>query len=290
MDDMARLKALVDDAIKAKAPIRDEIDSSGRYLFLQAMEVSTEAEAAAIVWTLGNQSAAAPVFHDLGRLTYRTAKMRPGEAVAVSAHMVVDLCDPHNTQRYKVGLEDIDGISRGRVSALLERELRRLGPVVADVEGEAREGEAKVIMDSLPGPLMGSSGNRPYQIEVIRLSPSRGIKADAGSSFHASKEEWIFRASADSPVEQLVAALPSFVRKLRTAHPQHTIRVRWKHEGETRDLITRAQPGDRAERLLERAMTRAALIADMGFEMPDALTDVEPKLVDRILEVLRQSI
>lgn len=282
---------LLRDAVKAATqkhePIKDDEDQRGRYLFLQDMDVSTSSEAAAFVWTLGNRAASAPVFHNVQGNRLRAATMQAGDSVAVSAHMVIDLRDPLNATRYAVGLEDIEGISRSRVEALLEKELRKLITVAANVGGREKEGEPSVRFDSMPGTLMSKSGSRPAEIEAIKLTPRRGLVAGHEPYFSETKREFVFRADPDAPLEKLLDALPAKVRQIRKEYRDHRIRVRWKQPGETRAKVTQIDPTQRAEALLERAMTSSACITNLGFEMPDAVPSVENRLVKRILEVLR---
>jgi len=283
------LLAAVKLAAAKDEPIKDEQDQRGRYLFLQDMEISTAATAAAFVWTLGNLAASAPVLHRVIGNRLRTVAMQPGESVAVSAHMVIDLHDPKNAMRYGVGLEDIDGISRSRVENLLERELRKLVTVSADVGGREKEGEPVVTFDSVPGPLMGESGKRPMEIELLKLTPRRGLTAAAVPYYEEAKREYVFRADPSAPLDRLLAVLPTTVQDLMRQHPDHKVRVRWKTPGETREQVTQIDPTQRAEALLERALTSSACITDLGFEMPGAVPTVDSRLVKRILEVLRSS-
>lgn len=281
------LQKSVKEATGRNEPIKDDIDSRGRYLFLQDMEVSSRSEAAAFVWTLGNQAAAAPVFHNIQGNTLRTVDMKPGEGLAISAHMVIDLNDPNNTYRYSVGLEDIEGVSRSRVQSLFEKELRKLITVSADVGAREKEGPPNVTLDSVPGPLMGESGAYPVEIEVLRLTPRKELVASSAPLFHETKREVVFRPSPKAPLADLLDILPRMVDRLKKEYPDHRIRVRWKRPDETRLQVTAIDATQRAEALLERALTSNVRITDLGFEMPYALPAVERRMVKRILEVLR---
>lgn len=286
VDALSVIQQAVREAAAIGKPISDEIDRSGRYLFLQDMVVSPKDKRAALLWTIGNKFAAAPVFHNVETSELRTAEMKVGEALAYSAHMVIDFSDPTGTWRYPVALEDIDGISRSRTSELLQRELRKISSVTAVVEGHPKSGLPTVVMNSMPGALMKNGRNRPVMIEVISLRPRTAITADDVSFFVEAKDEYVYKPIPLSTTDELVSALPDFVEELREKHKGYRIRVRWKSDDDEKVRSTQIEPSQRAETLLERAMTRTNLIRVEGAPLADAYAKLEPRLVQALVDEL----
>jgi hypothetical protein len=287
VDVLSVLQRAVREAARIRQPISDGRDSTGRYLFLQDMQVSQRNGTVVLLWTLGNEFAAVPMFHNTSTSELRPAEMFENEVVATSAHMVIDITDPEQSWRYPVAMEDVDGISRGRTSRLLQAELQKITEVTAVVDGYPKPGKPAVSLSSVPGPLMGNGRQRPVAIEVLRLRPRRSLDADDANPFVESRDELIFRAVPAAPTARLLDALPNIVRRLRRERPGSRVRVRWKSDDDDKLRLTQIDPGQRAEQLLERAMTRTVQIRVAGAPLADAYPEIEPRLVRAITAALR---
>jgi hypothetical protein len=284
LGDWARLMMEVKAASAKHEPIKDDPDDDGRYLFLQDMEVSTAANAVAFLWTAGNLSEAAPVFHLPQGNKLRTVDLIDGESVAHSAVMVVDLNVAQGMMRYPTALEDIDWVSRTRVTALLQRELRKLGMVTAYVEGHPVPGEPTVTMSSVPGPL---AGKYPIEIEAEIKKPRKEMVAYGAEPIALVSDRKVFRPISKQPLDDAVETFKRIAGILKEDYPDRAITIRWREPGTNRVHKTSITSVGRAEQLFERAMTDTRRLTDLDFYVPAATDTLDDRLVTRILGVLR---
>jgi hypothetical protein len=228
-------------------------------------------------------------------LSRKRGKLRPAEKtddddVAISAHMVIDFDTDPNALRYAVGLEDHEGLSRSRIQALLEAEIKKHVPEVTGIteEGQEKVGAPKLILSAHPGELMKAGEMIPVQIDVVRQTPRRTMVADHVDPYVEVSERRILKLVHEGTAEQLREGLVRFVRRLKGQYPQHRFRVKWTSDASP-DVVgtTEVQPGERPERLLERALTRTVNIA--GFRnLPDASEKIVDRLANRMLDVVRE--
>jgi len=291
-EDFRPLRDAVKAAAKAKKMLCDNPDSSGRRLYLMDMDIHERKKHLVFVWTLTDPNTAAQMYLNRSQLDLRPATKSDDEDVAISAHMIVDFDVPLNSMRYPTALEDHEGLARTRVQKLLQDLLQKhMPPVTAIIsDGVEKTNPPKVIMDARPGRIMGKTELAPVEIELIKLTPRRTMTADAADPYYQASERRVFKLAKQGALADLRDQAIAFVRKLRSERPDHTIRIRWRDPDDPQESeVTKLDPLDRPERLLERALTRTVHLT--GFRgLPDATDKVVQRLADRMVEALRSAV
>lgn len=288
--DFDRLSRAVKAAAAARVPLGDDEDSRRRKLYLMDMDVRRHH--VTLVWTLADPNAAAQMYLKHGGTGLRAAPKDDDEDVALSAHMVIDFDVPQNTMRYRVALEDHEGVSRTRIQVLFQTLLQENMPSVTAVlaEGVTKPGPPRVHLDAHPGRLIGQTATKPVEIDVVKLTPRRTMTAGTSDPFYQAMDRRVFKLGRDGAVAELRDRAIEKARELRRDYPEHTIRIRWQdpHNPDNKKEVTRLDPLDRPERLLERAMTREVHLS--GFRnLPQATNTIVARLADRMLEAIRET-
>jgi hypothetical protein len=255
------------------------------------MEIQPRKKAVFFVWTLADPNAAAQMYLNRGQARLRSAAKADDEDVAISSHLVIDFDVLPGMMRYPTGFEDNEGISRTRVKAFLVSLLKDyLGEVEAVLEeGISKTGLANVIMDSRPGRLIKESELKPIEIEMVKQLPRKQMTADSRELYREISDRRILRLVREGTAQQLQRDMVLFVKRLKGQYPQHRIRVRWRdaNDADGPDEVTKADPLERPERLLERALSHTVTLD--GFRgLPDATASVLPTLAERMLQELRR--
>lgn len=244
----------------------------------------------AMVWTLADPSTAAQMYLSRSAAALRAAAKSDDEDVAVSAHLVVDFEVSSGALRYPAALEDHENLSRLRIQLLFQKLLQNYLPTVtADVaEGVGKTGQPKIILDAHPGRKISGTDLKPVELELIKQTPRKQMTASHVDPFVQSIERRIFKLVHEGSAAELREAALAYVKGLRGRFPQHRIRIRWRDPADKVDTgsVTLIEPGDRPERLLERALTRTEHLD--GFRgLPDATQTVNVRLALRMVESLR---
>ncbi len=244
----------------------------------------------AMVWLVADPSAAAQMYLSRNAAALRVAAKNDDEDVAISAHLVIDFGVPSGAMRYPAALEDHETVSRLRIQSLFQKLLKQYLPsVTAEVaEGVGKTGEPKLIMDAHPGRKITGTDLKPFEIELIKQTPRQQMTASHVDPFVQSVERRLFKLVHDGTAAQLRAGAVSYATKLRGLFPEHRIRIRWRDPDNRADAgaTTIVEPGERPERLLERALTRTEHLE--GFRgLPEATPTVISRLAQRMLESLR---
>ncbi len=291
-EDFRPLRDAAKAATAANKPLGDAADPSGRRLYLMDMEIHERSAYIVLVWTLTDPNTAAQMYMNRRRGGLRPAAKSDDEDVAISSHMVIDFDVPQNSMRYPTALEDHEGIARTRVQKYLQDLLQQYMPPVTAIVGEGIEktNPPKIVMDARPGRIMGKTGLSPVEIEVITLSPRKVMVADSADIYYQASERRVFKLAREGRLSDIRDEAMGFVRKLRKNNPDHTIRIRWRDPDNPRDSeVTKVDPIDRPERLLERALTRTVHLT--GFRnLPDATDKIVQRLADRMVEALREAV
>lgn len=290
LEDFRPLRVAVKAAAEAKRMLCDNPDSRGRRLYLMDMDIHERKKHLVFVWTLTDPNTAAQMYLNRSQLRLRPATKSDDEDVAISAHMIVDFDVPLNSLLYPTALEDHEGLARTRVQKLLQELLQRHMPPVTAVisDGVEKTNPPKVIMDARPGRIMGTTKLAPVEIELIKLTPRRTMTAGAVDLYYQVSERRVFKLAMQGALADLHDQAIAFVRKQRSAYPDHTIRIRWRDPDDPQETeITKLDPLDRPERLLERALTRTVHLT--GFRgLPDATDKVVQRLADSMVNALRK--
>jgi len=291
-EDFRPLRDAVKAATASKKPLGDTSDPSGKCLYLMDMEIHERANYIVMVWTLTDPNTAAQMYMNRNKSDLRPAAKNEDEDVATSAHMIIDFSVPQNSMRYPTALEDHEGIARTRVQKFLQELLQQYMPPVTAIVGEGIEktNPPKIVMDARPGRIMGKTSLSPVEIEVIRLTSRKQMIADSADLYYQASERRIFKLARQGLLSELRDEAIAFVHKLRKSSPDHTIRIRWRDPDDPRDAeVTKVDPMDRPERLLERALTRTVHLT--GFRnLPDATDKVVQRLAERMVEALRAAV
>jgi hypothetical protein len=245
------------------------------------------------VWTLADPNTAAQVYLKRDGTGLRTAEKYDDEDVALSAHMVIYFAMPQNVMRYRVALEDHEGISRSRIQPLFQTLLQQCLPSVIGVteEGTPKTGAPRVLLDAHEGRLMRDTENKPAAIEVIKLTPRRTMVADAADAYHQTSDRRYFKLVREGAPAELRDLMVAKARELRGEFPDYNIRIRWESPDDPnhRTEVTRIDPLQDPRTLLERATTRDILI-DGFHNLPQATDKIVQRLADRMLDELRATV
>lgn len=256
------------------------------------MELNKSKNYVTFVWTLTDPNTARQMYLNRKKFELRPADKDEEEDVAISSHMVIDLGVPQNHKRYPVALEDHEHLSRSRIQKFLQDLMvDHMPPVTAVIsEGVEKSGPPKVIMDAHPGRIMSRTDLAPAEIDLVLRTPRRAMVADDVDPYRQVVERRVFKLVRDGPMAELRQAAVDFVTQLRQKFPKHVIRVRWRDPDEPqRAEVTKVDPLQRPEALLERALTRTIHLT--GFRgLPDATEKIVTRLATRMLEELRRAI
>jgi hypothetical protein len=200
--DFDRLSRAVKAAAAARTPLGDDEDSRGRKLYLMDMDVGRNH--VTLVWTLADPNAAAQMYLKRGGTGLRAAAKDDDEDVALSAHMVINFDVPQNTMRYRVALEDHEGVSRTRIQALFQTLLQENLPSVTAVlaEGVTKPGPPRVHLDAHPGRLMGQTATKPVTIDVVKLTRRRTMTAGVSDAYYQAMDRRVFKLARDGAVAE----------------------------------------------------------------------------------------
>lgn len=266
-------------------PIRQQILQDHLYIILDDVKLFSAQKLAAMLFTVVDVDAADAVYRSLTTGRERRFTKQLSEAGAVSAHLVLKLAPAPNTLRYRVGLEDVEGVSRSRVLPFLEQVIRDFcGEVTAATDNGQRTGDAMLEMDAVHQDKLSNAAGRPIAVELVRLRPRRSLDPPSLEGFHESRRSILFSIDEKPTLRESVETLLKIRERQQADFQDYPLmRIRWKRP----DNRMQTLPVDGlAEDLLQRAFTRMELISGITPDLPASMIEIRDDFVIKIGAIL----
>lgn len=228
---------------------------------LTAIEHLPKQEMVVLLFRRSDPDLAAPVFENRKTRALRLSDKGEDDAEAVSAHLFLSTrpaFTPNPT--YRAILEEVPGLGRTYVQAIMKQVLRDRPYEYEDDRGQAKNTYSVVVFGGVPSETLGQAirrGGIKY-IELVRAPRLDGLDT-AGLVAHAERLKLSVKESDRGNLD--------IIRRVRG----------WANAHEWRDLRVQIATGDDRTRVVEVA--READAADVLFVKSELMTDIKPPLL-----------
>jgi hypothetical protein len=165
-----------------KAGKADLVLKSKDIVRLTTLDLRLKAKLAILLFRRSDPDAATPIFENEKTRALRRSDKKPDEAVALSAHLFVRLGDVPDAAHptYKAILEEVPGLSRTYIQALMANLLRDSPYEYTDKRGESKETHSVVDFHGLKSEKVGGAlknSTIPY-VTLVRPGSVAGLDTE----------------------------------------------------------------------------------------------------------------
>ncbi len=228
---------------------------------LTKIETLKKEDMAVLLFRRSDPNAATPVFENIKTKKLRPADKRDDEAEAISAHLFINLDGkvkgPHPTHR--AILEEVTGLGRSYVQALMHSVLREHSYPFRDERGETKETYTIPFFEGVPSETIGGAlrGGGIKYVELVRPPKIKGLDV-AGLVPHPERMRLTVKATSRKGILDVIGR----IRDWAYSHDWKDLRVQVETDDERTRVVDIARDADAADVLFvhsERVNTEKPL-------------------------------
>lgn len=251
---------------------------------LDEIIVDDQKEIAVLLFTILDADAADAAYRKLGTLEQRTVKKAADEGGATSAHLVINLREQPNSNRYAVALERMEGVSRSRILPFLETLLlTQAGQVAVPTDDGSVKVDPVLELDAMPSASLQQSLAQGVLKGVELVQIKRRRKLDEGQAFDEAQRVITFKIPPKTMGEFAHHVIKTISRSAEYEdYPE--MRVRWERPDGKEQAITAVR--DEAE-LMSQIFARVEKVEGFDIDLEAACMEIRIDLTEKMLALLR---
>jgi hypothetical protein len=221
---------------------------------LTALDVRSKSNLAILLFRRSDPDAATPIFENATTKKLRRSDKGPDDAIAVSAHMFVRLGDPVDDARptYRAVLEEVPGLSRTYIQALLHDVVKEHVYSYADKRGQPKETYTIVDFrgvksEKVSGALQGASV--VPSVVLVRPGNIRGMDTEGLVVAREEKMKLILKATPEQTLG-IIKKIQNWMKK----HDWSKLLVEMDMPEKRSRLVSLAREADAADILFIRSV------------------------------------